>query len=69
MENSSVNVVMAFILIGIACGTILVLTNPCQMRRLADWLNARADAKDWNRDRLECYRQHREEVNGALRRD
>ena len=64
MTENPVNVVLGVLLIAIACAVGIVRLQPCLMRQLADWLNARADAECWFAGQHALYKKHRAEREG-----
>ncbi len=61
MNTSDYNIVLSCILVmgGTAIG--LLRLSPYMMKRLADWLNARADAEEWFALRHQLYKRQRAE--------
>ncbi len=53
------NVILVMILAAIGCGALLVRLSPREMRRIADWLNARADSEVWFHERYQRYKEQR----------
>jgi hypothetical protein len=60
------NGTLLFILIAFACYVICVRLDPTQMRWWADFLNARADAEQWFKQRHVSYRRERAERERQL---
>lgn len=50
---------MLLVLLAIAVYAICIRLSPREMRRLADYLNSRADAEDFWKDRFEKYKDQR----------
>lgn len=62
-----VNVPLVAVLVGVVCWAAIIRLSPGEMRRMADWLNARADAESWFAIRRQEYRQHREDGEACLK--
>lgn len=58
--DTAINLILLFVCIGFVLATVLVLATNREQRRLADWLNARADARDFFMKRYAAYRLKRE---------
>lgn len=50
---------LLLVLIVIAVYAICVRLSPKEMRRLADYLNSRADTEEWFAERFQRYREQR----------
>lgn len=61
MRPSDINVIMALLLAVICTTAALIRLSPHQMKRIADWLNARADAEEWFEIRHRLYKRQRAE--------
>lgn len=50
---------LLLVLVAILVYAICVRLSPREMRRVADWLNSRADAEDYWRERFARYKEQR----------
>ncbi len=53
------NGVMLLVLLGVAAYIVCVRLSPMQMRYWADYLNSRADAEDFWKQRFDRYKEQR----------
>lgn len=53
------NAILSMLVIGALCYVIVVRLTPSEMRRIADYLNSRADSEDWFLIRRGAYREQR----------
>jgi len=60
------NICMAIAFVLLAGYIILVRMHPDKMRYWADWLNARADAEDYHKQRVQDYLKLRKEKDELL---
>jgi hypothetical protein len=58
------NAMLLLVLLGGLTWVICIRLSPKEMRRLADYLNSRADAEDYWRARFITYKNQRELNNG-----
>ena len=61
IDNTAINGIMLGLLVALFCFAVFTRMQPYAMRRLADYLNARADAEDWFKRRHGEYKVLREE--------
>jgi len=58
--DTTINLILLFVCLGFVGYTVMLLATTKEMRRLSDWLNARADARDFMEARYKAYRLKRE---------
>jgi len=58
--DTTINLILLLVCLGFVGYTVMLLATTKEMRRLSDWLNARADARDFMEARYKAYRLKRE---------
>lgn len=58
--DTTINLILLIVCLCFVTGTVLVLATTREQRRLSDWLNARADARDYQVKQYARYRKMRE---------
>lgn len=64
MRPSDINAIFLGLVVALFTIAALIRLSPHQMKRIADWLNARADAEEWFEIRHRLYKRQRAEREG-----